>query len=232
MAGTTLKRESLADQAAAAILQMIFDDGLTAGDYLPSTNELAERFGVSRTVVREALADLAGRGIIARSQGRESVVAAPGPQQLQELLSFHVGRQNIDMVSLMEFRQPIEVAAASLAAVRATPEDRERIQAALQRQSATLPEAEFHEADYAFHREIAVASHNPLFVLVFDAVGELLRIGRQRSYKGRKRRGNSIEEAVAEHQAILAAILDGSPDEAAAAMTAHLNQTMKDLTAS
>ena len=67
----TLSRRSLADQVADALIDLILKEGLQEGDSLPSTAELSERFGVSRTVVREALAALAGRGILSRSQGRE-----------------------------------------------------------------------------------------------------------------------------------------------------------------
>lgn len=222
MRQVALRRESLADQAAAAILQMIIDGGKVPGDYLPSTGELAERFGVSRTVIREALADLAGRGLVARSQGRESVVASPGARQLHELLTFHVHRQSMPVTALVEFRRCVEVECAGLAAARATAEQHQRLRRAIDSAADPAAAGSPVEQEHAFHRQVAVASHNPLFVLLLDAVGELLAtIGMtpaQRLGCG----GHSVEQIRSEHSAILTAIERGAVADASAAMRSHL----------
>lgn len=232
MADSALKRESLADKAAEAILKLIVDGEMGAGDDLPSTAELSERFGVSRTVIREALAELAGRGIVARSQGRESVVAAPGARQIRQVMSFHIGHEDVDVHALMEFRRTIERDAAKLAAERATPDDLARMHATIDQQAASASEVAFQETDYEFHREIALATRNPLFVLVIDAVGGLLHEGQRLSYRGRTGRGSSLEAAVEEHRRILDAVERGSADDAAEAMSSHLAQTLDDIRAS
>jgi DNA-binding transcriptional regulator YhcF (GntR family) len=99
---TSLSRRSLADQVADALAQYILEEGLQEGDSLPSTAELAERFDVSRTVVREALADLAGRGVLTRSQGRESIVATPGSSELTSLLQFRLRRSDMATDDIFE----------------------------------------------------------------------------------------------------------------------------------
>lgn len=228
---TILRRQSLADQVADAILAMILDEDLRAGDSLPSTGELAERFSVSRTVIREALADLAGRGIIERSQGRESVVSTPGHEQLQELLRFRVQRDNVDPAALMELRQSIEVQAARLAAVRRTDEQLDALRAAWERLAVAKSETDFHDADIAFHRALAVASGNPLMVLVLDSMVDLMRGARRRSFRGRKKRDIGLDGVVADHEAVLAAVTGADPDAAEEAMTRHLGNTAKDLQA-
>jgi DNA-binding FadR family transcriptional regulator len=226
-----LRRQSLGDQVADAILAMIMEEKLSAGDSLPSTGELAERFAVSRTVIREALADLTGRGIIERSQGRESVVSMPGSEQLQVLLNFRVERDDIDVQSIMEFRQSIEVDAARLAATRRSDDQLAGLRVAFDALAKAKGEVEFHDADIAFHRAVAAASGNPLMVLVLDSLVELLQGVRRRSYRGRKKRGIGLDGVVADHKAVLQAILKSDPDAAAKAMSKHLGNTIKDLSA-
>lgn len=226
-----VKRQSLADQVADALLSMILERGLAAGDTLPSTGELAERFAVSRTVVREALADLAGRGIIERSQGRESVVSTPGHEHLEQLLGFRIRRDRIEAEALIEFRQSIEVLSARLAAERRTDETLEQLKGALDRLAEARTDQDFHEADIAFHRALAVASQNPLIVLVLDALAGLMRDLRRRYFRGHKKRGRTPEEIVREHRAVYDAVAKGSSDAAAQAMTKHLNASQADLAA-
>jgi GntR family transcriptional repressor for pyruvate dehydrogenase complex len=221
-----LRRESLADQAAAAIQQMIVEGGLAPGDYLPSTGELAERFGVSRTVVREALAELAGRGMIARSQGRESVVANPGVRQLRDLLGFHVRRESIPAVAFADVRRGIEVESAQLAAVRATVEQRQRLRTAME--AAATGGGPYRDGDQAFHRAVAVASHNPLFVLLLDAVAELSTDTAAGQGPGLRCGGRHADRVRAEHGAILEAIERGAAEEAAAAMRRHLTSPIEE----
>lgn len=228
---TILRRQSLADQAAEAILTMILDEGLDEGDSLPSTGELADRFSVSRTVIREALADLAGRGIIERSQGRESIVSTPGREQLEELLRFRVQHDSIDERDIIEFRQSLEVQAARLAATRRTDEQLRHLQDMWARLSAAKAENEFHDADIALHRAIAVASGNPLMVLVLDSLVEVMRGVRKRSFRGRKKRNIGLEGVLADHEAVLKAIVAGDADGAAEAMGHHLGNTLTDLDA-
>lgn len=226
-----LKRQSLADQAADAILEMILERGLTAGDSLPSTGDLAEQFSVSRTVIREALADLAGRGIIERSQGRESVVSTPGPDQLKELLAFRIRRDSIDTDSIMEFRQTIEVLSAHLAAARRTDEQLDDMRACYERLVAAKNESDFHEADIDFHRAVAVASGNVLVLLVIDSLVEAMRDVRRKAYRGRRRRGTDLSDVLRDHRNVLDAVEAADPDGAAAAMASHLKTTLSDLSA-
>ena len=224
-----LRRQSLADQVAHAVLSMILDDGLGAGDTLPSTAVLAERFDVSRTVVREALADLAGRGIIERSQGRESVVATPGSQQLRELFDFRIRRDAIEPSSLSELRQSVELLSARLAATRASDEEIDELAQILERMAASKNRDEFHETDIAFHRALARASGNPLVSLVLDAVVQLMRDFRQRWFKGHQVRGRTREVIIDEHRKIFTAVKRRNPAKAAAAMATHLQASPADL---
>ena len=227
--GTTghfeLSRRSLADQVAEALINLILDEGLTEGDSLPSTAELSARFGVSRTVVREALAALAGQGLLTRGQGRDSIVATPGTTQLTSLLQFHVRRDAVEASHIIDTRMALEVLAAEGAATSRTPEDVERLESALAALAAATKEQRFHQADLDLHRAIAEASRNPLITLILDALVDFLRDVRIKATRSRRTRGVGLDSAVEEHRAIVEAIVAGDPVAAAAAMRAHLEST-------
>ena len=220
-----LSRRSLADQVAEALMRLILDEGLVEGDTLPSTAELSERFGVSRTVVREALAALAGQGLLTRGQGRDSVVATPGTTQLTSLLQFHVRRDAVEANHIIETRMALEVLAAQGAAASRTPEDIERLEAALAALGAATSEQRFHQADIDLHRTIAEISRNPLLTLILDALVDFLRDVRIKATRSRRTRGVGLDAAVEEHRAIVRAIVNGNAKAAAGAMRAHLEST-------
>ena len=217
----TLRRQSLPEQVAVAILEAIVDGRLQSGDSLPSAAELADQFDVSRTVVREALADLMGRGVIARSSSREPVVSMPGPDQLRELLRLRVSHDQLDIESLVELRQPIEVQSARLAAIRRTDAQLASIERSFDVLGDAQDEAEFQAADGAFHREIAIASGNVLIPLVLDSVAGVLHDVRREWYAERRAEGE-LPALVEEHRRVLAAVQAGDPDGAGSAMSDHL----------
>lgn len=220
-----LSRRSLADQVAEALVQFIFDEGLGEGDALPSTAELSTRFGVSRTVVREALAALTGQGMLSRGQGRDCVVAMPGTTQLTSLLRFRSHQHAVDAVHIMATRMALEVVAAEEAAARRTDDDIAALAACMEQLAGASNEHHFHDADIALHRAIAEASGNPLITLILDALADILRDLRVTATKNRRRRGVGLAPAVAEHGAIVDAIVAGDSAAAARAMREHLDST-------
>lgn len=216
-----LRRQSLPEQVAMAILEALVDQRLKPGDALPPAGELAEQFGVSRTVVREAIADLMGRGVIARVLSREPIVSMPGPDQLRELLRIRIIQDSITIESLIELRLPLEVQSAQLAAGRRTPQQLEAIQAAFEALASEQDESKFHEADVQFHREIAMASGNLLIPLVLDSLAGLLQDFREAWYAAQREEGK-LPELVEEHRRVLEAIDARDSGAAGRAMSDHL----------
>ena len=225
MATVSLSRRSLADQVADALVQLILEEGLQEGDSLPSTAELSERFDVSRTVVREALAALAGRGILSRSQGRECVVATPGPDELNRLLQFRIRHDEVGVDDILDTRMALEVTAARRAAENVTPAAVADLRRCFDELAGAKSEKEFHQADIALHRAVAEASGNPLLVLILDALVDFLRDVRVQATKNRKGRGENLEAVIEHHRAIVDAVAAGDGVAAEAAMVAHLGQT-------
>ncbi|MGR4009213.1 FadR/GntR family transcriptional regulator [Leucobacter sp. 1207-22] len=158
-------RVSLADQAAELLLARIHSGEWAVGAKLPSEMTLVPELGVGRSTVREAIRQLAGRGILTSRQGAGVFVTATEPQEdLGDVL------RRADIVSVIEARIAIETEAAALAAARRTGADLDSLRAALVNRERDFPSVvELVAADTAFHRAVVVASHNPVLVELFDS---------------------------------------------------------------
>ena len=191
------------------------------GAKLPTEQALMEAMGVSRTVVREAVAALRAEGLVATRQGIGSFVAeAPGPG----LFRIEPGQAETlkDALHIMELRTAVETEAAGLAAERATRPQRRAIRAALGAIDAAIErgEAAIGE-DFALHAAITEATGNPRFRQFLDFLGRFIiprasvriRTLNLRAY---------LMTFQQEHSAIVAAIEAGSVDQARAAMRRHL----------
>lgn len=221
-------RGKLSEQVVDAVMNRILNGDLKPADALPSENELAQQFGVSRTVIREAMKVLEAWGLveIGRGRGRGAVVASNSLRVYSNIMSMASRQQKTTLRELMEVRQVLEVAIAGMAAERATDADRAAMRRALDLMHSTPDKAEgYVDADLAFHRALADAAHNTLLNFILDSVAELSRLSRQVSFRGPQR----VEVAIAAHEAIYRAVAAGDPDAARAAMRRHLDQTCVDL---
>lgn len=224
------ERDSLVDRAAGAILELIRERALATGSALPTTAQLISEFGVSRTVVREALADLAGRGIVQRA-GREYLVTSPGSDVLSAFLAFRTHQEGHDVLELMELREALEVRSARLAAERRTESDLAGLSRIFGDLESASSEDDLHDADVAFHRDLARIGRNGLVLLVLDALEPMLRQARRTSIAGWRMRDVGVVAVVDAHRAILECVRRGDPDAAAQAMAYHLAQTRADVEA-
>lgn len=160
---TAGRRVPLADQAAQALLDRVRAGEWALGTKLPGETTLAPQLGVGRSTMREAIRQLAGKGVLTTRQGAGVFVSA---LDTEDSLSERVSRSEI--VTVLEARLAVEVEAARLAARRRTAGDLITMSAALDRRS-TAPDAEYLAADTAFHRSVVVASHNPILIDLFDS---------------------------------------------------------------
>ena len=173
-------RAPLADQAADLLLARIRSGEWQLGQKLPGETTLAPQLGVGRSTVREAIRQLAGRGVLATRQGAGVFVTALDAREDWDAVLLRA-----DIVSVIEARSGIETEAAALAAGRRTAADVRAIRAALAARDAQRNDLEAHvDADTALHRAIVAASHNPILLELFDgftprtrrAMIEMLRI--------------------------------------------------------
>lgn len=223
-----MSERRLADRAYAAIVRIINDEGLHAGDRLPSEARLADMFGMSRTIVREALARLASDGITEARRGAGSYVK----RRPSERLGTHLPMDALAAtLGTYEVRFVLEAEAARLAALRRSSEQLDAIERALAALRAALfSHAPAHDEDWNLHRAIFAAAGNAAFLPVFDhlrdSVMHILRAGVDISHS---RPPQVIGAMMEEHDAIVDAIRVRDADGAALAMRWHLSQGRKRL---
>jgi DNA-binding FadR family transcriptional regulator len=209
---------------ADALKREIEEGRLKPGDRLPTEQYLAQNFGVSRNVVREAIAQLRSAGLVVSRQGLGSVVAKTGEAERGFHIDMEQGGDANAFQNVYELRLAIEMQAADFAARRGDAAHLKAISQTYERmRDAERWEAEGVDLDIAFHLAIARASGNPLME---DAIGYLTGGMRQTIVATRERSGEVIGEVkrltLDEHKAIRDAIIARDPDAARAAMLAHI----------
>ncbi|WP_019810885.1 FadR/GntR family transcriptional regulator [Saccharomonospora halophila] len=220
---------TLAGRVVAGIKERILAGDLAPGEQLPSENTLIAEYGVSRTVIREAVTRLRAEGLVETFQGRGSFVLA-----LPEPTSFRVEastvRSHRDVLDVVDFRLGIECEAASLAAGRLTDAMAADLRAAMAAFAAAGPE-EAVEADFAFHRAVAAASGNRFYLDLLESLGPMMimlprtRLGDAYSLTD----ATHVERVRHEHESVAAAVLAGDAETARAAMRVHLAGTRRRL---
>ncbi|MBO4253092.1 FadR/GntR family transcriptional regulator [Streptomyces griseorubiginosus] len=215
---------------AERILEFIAEARLVPGDRMPTENDLAQRLDTSRAVVREAVKILSALGRVRAHKGRGLFVADDDGMLIASRWGGFFRPVDLDHVlMLFEFRRVQEMAAARLAATRATPAELRTIEVAMQQCRQGYAQGEvgvFNQGDDDFHAAVAVASHN---TFLGSAVRDARRLQRQSSAIGiHNSLGEGTAAAVEEHEAIYRAIRDGHPDEAADATAVHLDRTLED----
>ncbi|MBF6320018.1 FadR family transcriptional regulator [Nocardia cyriacigeorgica] len=167
-----VRRHPLAEQAAELLLARIRGGEWPLGHRLPGETTLAAQLGVGRSTVREAIRELAGKGVLASRQGAGVFVTA-----LDVSEEWDIVLRRATIASVIEARIAIEAEAAALAAHRRTPTDLRAIRRALAARSvAGQTVAEHVDADMEFHRAVLVAAHNDILVQLFDAFLPRLRL--------------------------------------------------------
>ncbi|WP_309711282.1 FadR/GntR family transcriptional regulator [Armatimonas sp.] len=212
---------SLVQQVIQALEAKIQDGSLRPGDTLPAERVLGAQLEVSRTVIRGAVADMAARGLLEALPGGGYLVRIPTAENLSHSISYMLrgSQKGLTYPHIHQVRCVLEIEIAGLAAQNRTLGDL----AAMQQWLAVMtteaaPTEAYCAADVAFHRSLAVATQNPLFVVLLDAIAEIL-IEVRRSGMALL---SSIERGMGFHHQILAAIQAGDSLRARAAMEAHL----------
>jgi GntR family transcriptional repressor for pyruvate dehydrogenase complex len=222
----TVRTSRLYEQIVLQIKESILKGVLKPGDQLPAERELAQRFGVSRTAVREAVKALREKGLVEAYSGRGTFVTDGTSQVIRQSLDLmtRIGQQE-GSVHLSELRQILEPQIAVLAATRI-----EEQLLATMREAVVVMDRSLHdpdayiEADLDFHLALAEAVGNPLILSLLDSIVGLLREQRRRIFDvdGGPERGQF------HHKQILEAIEQRDPEKTRAAMRDHLQQVRED----
>jgi DNA-binding FadR family transcriptional regulator len=209
------------------LIAQIESGDLKPGQRLPTEQAIMTATGVSRTVVREALASLRAKGLITTRQGLGAFIADdPNPR------SFSIVPNDLETIDevlrVLELRLGIEVEAAGLAALRRTDEDITRMQSRLDALDAAVEAGGYGaEEDFAFHRAILVATQNSYYARLFDTFGsamvpkqwarlDTLTLSERQRHVARMRR---------EHYAIFTSIREGDEVGARRHLRSHLSKS-------
>ena len=197
--------EKRADGLRDALEEEILTGVLQPGERLEEV-ALAERFGVSRTPIREALFQLSAAGLIEQRPRRGTFVAEIGPRRLMEMF---------------DVMAELEAMCARLAARRAAPEDLREIRAAHEACATAAAQGDrdgYYYRNEIFHEKIRLASRNQFLVEQADALQKRLKAYRRLQLRTRGRVHASFDE----HEAVIAAIEAGDEEAAARAMRSHV----------
>jgi GntR family transcriptional repressor for pyruvate dehydrogenase complex len=205
---------------------MILANNLRPGDRLPTERALGEQFGVSRTVVREAVRSLAGRNVVETRRGSAPIVAAVPASAVASSMSLYLrgSSDEIPYEKVHEVRVAIEVEVAGHAAARTTHVAVGRLRDLYDHMAELLAAGEdMSAADLEFHREIARTTGNEFFIVVLESiVGSLLHV-RETTLELPEAPGL----AHTSHGLILEAIAARDVQGARSAMRQHLEQVLK-----
>ncbi len=224
-AAAPLRRpRSLTTDLVQALADRVRDGRWQAGHKLPTEGAVMAEFGVSRTVVREAISRLQAAGMVETRHGVGTFVLGQG-----ESSSFRIAPEQLatlnDVIGVLELRIGVETESAALAAARRTTENLASLRAALEAFSAAVQEGrDAVGSDFQFHLEIARATQNPRYADLMAMLGGTMipRARLDHAEPVTPQRVEYLRRVNVEHESILAAIERQDADAARAAMRTHL----------
>jgi GntR family transcriptional regulator, transcriptional repressor for pyruvate dehydrogenase complex len=224
------KRERVYEQIVEQIQQLIRDKVLSPGDQLLPERQLAEKLGVSRAALREALTVLVSRGLIEITPGGGAYVRESSIEDLVDPLAAVMLKERQSIYDLLEARSILEIGAVRLAAQRGDLTDVYQIQqAALEMNDNMRRGQPADEADVNFHQSIVQASHNPVLVnmmaMIVGVMKEVYAPSRHKLLEDLEK----LEVYERQNLDIVAAIRSGDPEAAAALLFEHLSMASEEL---
>jgi DNA-binding FadR family transcriptional regulator len=228
---TLLRRRprTLALELVDALGERIRNGLLVTGDKLPTEAAIMAEFGVSRTVVREAISKLQASGLVSTRHGIGTFVVGVGSIGAGEGGGFRIAPEQLatlhDVIAVLELRIGVETEAAGLAAQRRTVQNLANMRSALATMIAAVEAGtDAVAADFQFHLEITRATQNVHFTELMNTLGAMV-IPRARldpAVPPSAERLAYLRRVHVEHESILDAITAQDPDAARAAMRTHL----------
>ena len=224
------RRPTLVEETSRALAEHIFSECLpraedhSADVWLPSERELAQRFGVSRPVIREATKRLELQGMLEIRHGKGLKVVHHFHKPFTRALEYQVPDTMERLQQLVATRLVIEPEAARLASLQATPDELRELRSIHDKLARTDDMQQAAVADVEFHLRIAQLSGNQIFLLILQSFAELGEESRARSMAK-----SGINVAREHHASILQAIEKGDGLKAAQKMRFHIEQAGEDL---
>ncbi|KQX60114.1 GntR family transcriptional regulator [Ensifer sp. Root954] len=215
-----------ADEVVQQIELLILEGVLRDGDRLPGERELSKRFDVSRPILREALKELEGRGLVESRHGGGTFVADVVGQIFSRPLIDLIARHHKATQDYLEYRRELEGLTAELAATRATDYDRDILTRIIERMRRAHGAGDFDaelEADIELHQAIGESAHNIILLHTLRACYRLLQQGIFFHRNSVFDAPGARDRLLVQHEAIYEAIMARDPAKAKAASQSHID---------
>ncbi len=219
-----VREASLTSRVSRQIETLIRENKLHVGDHLPSERELAEQFGVSRTVIREVIRGLVAKGLLEVQSGSGTVIRLPSAESISQSMALYLqaGQPDFNYAPVHEVRRLLEIEIAGLAAERRTAEDIQQLEDIVREMPRAVEDRErFVRNDIEFHLALARATHNELFLLLLNSITDIMITVRQMGYMV----PGSRAQACHDHTAIFEQVRQRNGEGARQAMSAHLAES-------
>jgi GntR family transcriptional repressor for pyruvate dehydrogenase complex len=214
------------EMVAASLEEAILCGSLKVGEKLPSEQSLADQFGVSRNIMREAMRNVKARGLLEVKNGDGSYITKPKSTDLSDMMNRFMVLNDLTIRDYFEIRSVLEVKACELAALRATEEDIENLENIVCEMRSNLHVREkVALLDFKFHQTIASVTKNPLFSSLLQPLKSIMINLFDYAYSAR-----ALEETKNGHMRIIEALREKNPELARAAMTRHIEVSESNLT--
>lgn len=222
----SLNRQTLPDTIADNLENTILSSDHSGGEKLPSEQTLADNFGVSRPVIREAIKILCARGLVVQKTGEGNFVSEMDTSFVINAVNRYIQMNNLDIYYVYEVRSNLETLAARLAAERGSDEEISALSAINDRM---LEKKDFLEdrvnLDIEFHAYIAHISKNPLLESFILSISNILYVIVKESLM-KDAKGNM--DGIEFHKRIIDAIRERNPEKAEDLMRKHLGTSLSD----
>ncbi|MFH1927041.1 MAG: FadR/GntR family transcriptional regulator [Chloroflexota bacterium] len=218
-----LKRKHLHEQIADSIQDLIASNQLQPGKQLPSERDLANRLGVSRNTVREAIRSLEQRGLLMMRPGSGTFVTEVAPEVVADSIERYFAFSSCSHEDLVKLREILEPEVAALAAEHSTSEDLARLKNLVEEMENAFSRDDverYAATDTNFHVALALASHNELIIAITSGLQQIMRVWIEAQSKTFR-----LEKGAFSHRAVCEAIAARSPDRAREAMRVHMSAT-------
>jgi len=215
-----IKSENLSEKVVKEIIKLIENNELKPGDKLPPENEFAEKLGVSRGILREALMILQFQGFISRKPKDGTYIREVS---LEEISADSMVKSDSTYIDLIEIREALELKAIELAIKRADSKSMYEIKQYLE--SVNVDDENYSISDYNFHMKIAELSKNVLIMNFLDNYYDLIREMGEKSNHNQRRKVEIFEE----HKNLINAIIERDMVKAKDCLRYHLSKVKENV---
>ena len=212
----------ISDQVFDQLRELIYRGVIKPGEKLVSEKDMALEMGVSRGTIKSAIQRLIGMGLVTQRPGK-GIFARDYTDEFNNPLAKAFSSREISIDSVLEIRLPLECNAAALAAKRADESDYKAIQQSFEEMVFENSQGRLgNEADASFHMAIAYASKNPLHIMIIRNFYDYIFHGIKETLEALYTDPDNIRKIIEQHEQIVTAIRQRSPEKASESMKTHI----------